>query len=237
MTSSGLATVVMTILLGSTAMPILAQSVQVEPEMDAHLKLTSFMRVYLQAKDDRDGGTSDQFSIGPSLQLYFKPLLALKKIAALDLDDTKPRLVVLEAGYRHITMPNAPPTNRLQPVLTFNFPMGAEFSMSERNRADLGWKDGAFTWRYRNKLTLEHTFAVHSYHLFPYVAAEPYYEDQYRKWSTTALFAGCRFSAGKHLQINTYYEHENNTGKQPNQEQNNIGIVLNVFCHWQTDKE
>lgn len=220
---------VMAILLGSTAMPILAQSVQVEPEMDTHLKLNSFTRVYLQAKDDRDGGASDQFSIGPSLQFYFKPLLALKKIAAFDLDDTKPRLVVLEAGYRHITTPNAPPTNRLQPLLTFNFPMRAGFSMSDRNRADLDWKNGAFTWRYRNKLTLERAFAVHSYHSFPYVAAETYYEDQYHKWSTTALFAGCRFSAGKYLQINTYYEHENNTGRRPNQEQNNIGVVLNFF--------
>jgi hypothetical protein len=71
--------------------------------------------------------------------------------------------------------------------------MGATglFGISDRDRADLGWKNGSFTWRYRNKLNLARTFAIHSYHFIPYVAAEPYYESQYGKWSTTSLFAGC----------------------------------------------
>ena len=49
------------------------------------------------------------------------------------------------------------------------------------------WQGAGFTWRYRNKLALERTFAVHSYHLIPYVAAEPYYVSQYNKWSTTSI--------------------------------------------------
>ena len=103
------------------------------------------------------------------------------------------------------------------PVVTFNFPMKAALHLSDRNRADLDWKDGQFTWRYRNKLTLERTLSIYSYHLIPYIAAEPYYASQYGKWSTTALFAGCLFPVGKHVEFNTYYEHENNTGKRPNQ--------------------
>src|SRR5215472_525851 len=132
-----------------------AQTVQFLPEIDAHLKLNSTFRVYLEAKDDRDGGESDQFAIGPSLQLYLKPLVKLKEVTAFDLDDVKTRFLVLETGYHYVKKPGASPTDRMQTIVTFNFPMKAGFYISDRNRADLDWKSGRFAWRYRNKLTVQ----------------------------------------------------------------------------------
>ena len=217
------------ILLLCAHIPLRAQSVQTLPEIDVHVTFNDYMRAYLQAKDDRDGGAPDQFSIGPSMQFYLKPLLTLKRITEFDLDDSKPRPLVLEGGYRYITAPNEPSTNRFEPVLTANSPLKAGFLASDRNRADLDWKSGSFTWRYRNKLTVERTFAVHSYHFIPYVAAEPYYVEEYKKWSTTDLYAGALFPVGKHVQFNIYYEHENNTGKSPNQSDNDIGLILELY--------
>jgi hypothetical protein len=150
-------------------------------------------------------------------------------VTAFDLDDSKSRALVLETGYRYITAPDAPSENRMLVALTSNFPMKAGFHISDRNRADLDWENGRFTWRYRNKLTLERTFSIRSYHLIPYVAAEPYYVDQYHKWSTTALYAGCLFPVGKHVQFNSYYEHDNNTGKRPNQPQSSVGLALYLY--------
>jgi hypothetical protein len=227
---------IMALLFTSTGVPALAQSVQFLPEIDAHLTLNSYIRTYLQAKDDRDEGASNQFSFGPSLQFYFKPLLKLKNITAFDLDDSKPRPLILEAGYRSVTAPNALPINRMETVLTFNFPLKAGFLISDRNRADLDWTSETFTWRYRNKLSLERTVAVYSYHLIPYIAAEPYYEEKYHKWSTTDLFAGCLFPVGRHVQFNAYYEHENNTGKRPNQQVNDIGLALYFFFSLEAKK-
>jgi hypothetical protein len=215
--------------LFSTCTPVCAQSVQTLPEIDAHVTINNFMRTYLQAKDDRDEGASNQFSIGPSMQFYLKPLVKLKRITEFDLDDSKRRPLVLEAGYRYLTAPNEPSTNRLEPVLTTNFPLKAGFLVSDRNRADLDWKSGGFTWRYRNKLTIERTVALHSYHFIPYVAAEPYYVQKYEKWSTTDLYAGALFPVGKHVQFSCYYEHENNTGKPPNQPENDVGLVLELY--------
>jgi hypothetical protein len=210
-------------------LPTRAQNNQFLPEIDAHLKLNSNFRAYLQAKDDRDGGQPQQFAIGPSLQLYLKPLIKLRNVTVFDLDDAKARFLVLEAGYRYLTAPNTPTDNRMVTDATVNYPLQAGLHIADRNRADLDWKNGAFTWRYRNKLTLQRTFAIYSYHLIPYLAAEPYYESKYAKWSTTALFAGCLFPVGKHIQFNTYYEHENNTGKHPNQSVNEVGLVLNLY--------
>ena len=210
-------------------LPARAQDVQFLPEIDAHLKLNSTFRAYLQAKDDREGGDPTQATIGPSLQLYLKPLIKLKEVKAFDLDDSKSRLLVLEAGYRYITAPDAPSENRMQVAVTSNFPLKAGLSLSDRNRADLDWKSGIFTWRYRNKLTLDRTFAIRSYHFIPYVAAEPFYESQYSKWSTTSLYAGSLFPIGKHVQFNTYFEHDNNTGKRPNRQVSSVGLALNLY--------
>jgi hypothetical protein len=206
-----------------------AQDVQFLPEVDAYLKLNSAFRAYLQAKDDRDGGDPTQLTIGPSIQLYLKPLLKLKDITTFDLDDSKSRALVLKTGYRSITAPGAPTENRMETIATFHFALKAGFLISDMNRADLDWKNGGFNWRYENKLTVERSLSIHSYHLIPYIAAEPYYESQYKKWSTTALYAGGLFPVGKHVQFNIYYEHENNTGKRPNQQQNYIGLALYLY--------
>ena len=210
-------------------LPARAQDVEFLPEVDAHLTLNSNFRAYVEAKDDRDGGDPTQLGIGPSIQLYLKPFLKLKEVTKFDLDDSKSRFLVLETGYRYITAPDAPPENRMLTAATFNFPLGAGFHVSDRNRADLDWKNGIFTWRYRNKVTIDRAFSVYSYHLIPYVAAEPYYESQYGKWSTTALYAGSLFPVGKHVQFNAYYEHENNTGKHPNQQVNAVGLAMYLY--------
>lgn len=173
-----------------TCLPACPQDVQFLPEADVYLKLNSTLRVYLQAKDDREGGEPTQLTIGPSIQLSLKPLIKLKDTTAFDLDDTKAKAFVLETGYRSITAPGAPPENRMETIATFHFPMKARFLISDMNRADLDWKNGGFTWRYENKLIVERTLSIRSYHPIPYIAAEPYYESQYNKWSTTALYAG-----------------------------------------------
>jgi hypothetical protein len=206
-----------------------AQEAQFLPEVDANLTLSPSLRAYLQAKDDREGGDPTQFAIGPSLQIYRKPLIKLKKVTEFDLDDSKSRLLVLETGYRYIAAPDAPPETRLIEAATSNFPLNAGFLLTDRNRFDLDWKNNVFSWRYRNRLTLERTFAIRSYHFIPFVAIEPFYETQYHKWSTTSLYAGSLFPVGKHVEFNTYYEHDNNTGKHPNQQVNSAGLALYLF--------
>jgi uncharacterized protein DUF2490 len=205
-----------------------AQALQFLPEIDAYLKVNPMVRVYFEAKEDRDGGDPTQATLGPSIQFYLRPLLKLKKIAAFDLNDAKHRALVFESGYRYITAPHVDPENRLLTSITFHLPMPGAILITDRNRADLDWKSGKFSWRYRNKLALERTFAIHSYHPIPYVSAEPFYESQYAKWATTSLYAGCLLPVGKHVQFNSYYEHDNNTGKKP-QEVNSIGLALDLF--------
>jgi hypothetical protein len=205
------------------------QTVQFLPEVDTYLKLNPDVRVYFQAKEDRDAGADTQATLGPSVQFSFKPLVKLKEVAAFDLDDAKKRTLLLEAGYRYVTAPDAPVDNRFTTAVTLHFPVKGSVLISDRNRADLDWKGGDFKWRYRNKLTIQRTFAVGTYHLIPNASVEPYYTSQYAKWSTTALYLGCLLPVGKHVQFDPYYEHENNTGKSPNSQTDSIGLAVHLL--------
>jgi Protein of unknown function (DUF2490) len=206
-----------------------AQTAQVLPEVDAYFKLSSELRVSLQAKETREAGDPVQGELGPSLDFYLKPLLRLKDIAAFDLDDSKARPLVFSIGYRYLPQANgAPATNRMEPVVTFRFPM-KRFLLTDRDRADLDWKNGNFTWRYRNRFQIEKRLTIRSYHPAPYASAEFFYESQYSKWSDTAIYAGCLFPMGKHLEFNPYYEHQNITGKSPNRQFNQLGLILNLY--------
>jgi hypothetical protein len=207
-----------------------AQTLQGLPEIDTYVKLDPDLRFTFQVKETREGGDPTQAELGPSLAFYLKPLVKLKGATEFVLDDSKSRLLVLTIGYRYLPEANgAPGTNRLEPVATLNFPMKSKFLLSDRNRADIDWQNGSFSWRYRNRFQVEKTLRFGSYHPAPYVSVEFFYESQYNKWSDTALYAGCLFPIGKHLEFDPYYEHQNNTGKSPNQQLDQLGIILNLF--------
>jgi hypothetical protein len=206
-----------------------AQDTQFLPEIDGHLTLNSSFRVYVQAKDDREGGDPQQFTFGPSAQFYRKPLVRLKHVSAFDLDNAKWRPLVLESGYRIITAPDAASKNRAVEAVIFHFPLKPRLLLIDKNRADLDWQSGGFTWRYRNKLTLQRTFSIRSFRLIPYLATEPFYESKYSKWSTTDLYAGSLFPVGEHAQFDCYYEHENDTGEHPNQQETFVGLALHLY--------
>ena len=199
------------------------------PEIDANFKMNSNVRFLFQAKETREGGDPTQAEVGPSIEFYLKPLLKLKNVTLFDLDDAKSRPLVLAVGYRVVPTPGKPTINRLEPVLTFHVPITARILITDRNRADLDWSPGKFVWRYRNRLTAERRFTISNYHPAPYISAELFYESQYAKISSTNLYAGCFLPVTKHIEFDPYYEHENNTGKRPNEQVNAVGLILNLF--------
>jgi len=217
------------ILLGFSA-SALAQAGEFLPEIDAYYKVQDNFRLWLQAKETYEAGAPVTAEFGPSLDFYLKSLPLLSDITTFDNDDSKSSLAIFSIGYRYLPYPSSPPTNRMEPVLTVNLPTPKiKTLISDRNRFDLDWTNGSFTWRYRNRLQLQRTWRFGSYHLSPYVSAEVYFESQYSKWADTALTAGCFFPLGKHFELNPYYEHQNQTGKGPNQQYNQAGLMLNIF--------
>ena len=209
--------------------PACGQSFQLLPEIDVYYKLNPDVRAFFQAKETREGGIPTTAESGPSLDFYLKKLSRLVDITAFDRDDSKSQLFVFSVGYRYLPTPNEAPTNRLEPYVMLNVAMKGRLLISDRNRADLDWMSSTFSWHYRNRITIERLATIRRYHLSPYGSAEFWYTSQYAKWSTTSIFAGCIFPLGKHVDFNPYYEHENNTGKSPNQQLNQLGLMLNLW--------
>jgi hypothetical protein len=200
------------------------------PEIDAYYKTSSSVRLWFQAKETAESGNPVTAEFGPSLDFYIKSPLKFANVTAFDLDDSKSRFIVVSIGYRYLPTPDEPPTNRMEPFFTVNYPVQKlGLLLSDRNRFDLDWEAGDFTWRYRNRVQLQRTIRLGSYHPSPYISAEFYYESHYQKWSDTAVYAGCLFPIGKHFELNPYYEHQNSTGKSPNQQYNQLGLMLNLY--------
>jgi len=199
------------------------------PEVDAYSRITPDIRFNFQAKETREAGDPTQVEIGPGFDFFLKPLVRLKKVTAFDLDDSKSRVLQLSVGFRYVPSPDKPHLERMIVAATPHWPIWAGFLLTDRNRADLDWEKDQFTWRYRNRLSLEKRVAIGSYHPAPYVSAEVFYQSQYEKWTTTALYAGCLFPVGKHYEFDPYYEHQNITSKRPNQQFNQFGLILNFY--------
>jgi len=207
-----------------------AQSAQFLPEIDTYLEVNSDVRLWFEAKGTREGRTPVQSEIGPSIDLYIKSLPKLIDLAKLESDNSESRLLILSVGYRYLAAAgNAPGTNRIEPVTTLQGAIQGGFRVWDRNRFDLDWQNGGYTWRYRNRFQLERGFTFGHHRITPYASAEVYYQSRYQKWSETDLYAGLRLPLGKVVALNAYYDHENNTGKAPNQQVNALGLALNLY--------
>jgi uncharacterized protein DUF2490 len=203
-------------------LPITAQeNSEFLPEVDVYYRLQPAVGFWFQAKQTREAGDPVQAEIGPSLNLYL-----LKPIWNLNPPQSQP--IVFSIGYRYLPSPNAPPTNRMEPVVTLNLALKHRFLISDRNRADLDWQSGSFNWRYRNRLNVGTRLHIRGYEPQPYVAVEVFYASQYAKWDDTAIYVGCQFPIGTHVNLEPYYEHQNITSKSPNQRYNQAGLILNL---------
>ncbi len=159
-----------------------AQTDQLLPEVDVYYKVFSPLRIWLQAKETREDGSPATAEIGPSFDFYVKSPLGFADITTFDLDDSKSRLLVVSVGYRYLPTPNTARTNRFEPFFVLNYPIAKlGLLMSDRNRADLDWKSGNFTWRYRNRIQLERTLRASAHHPSAYASAEFYYSSQYQQ--------------------------------------------------------
>ncbi len=191
------------------------------PEIDVYHRFDDSWGFLFQAKNTKESGESTQAEFGPSLTYDVKRWRTV---------NTKAPFVSMSLGYRYLPSPEQPPTNRMEPVVTFNYEAKERWLIWDRNRGDLDWQEGGFTWRYRNRLNLAYKSHIHGYELTPYGAVEVFYESKYSKWSDTALYAGCLFPIGKHYVLDPYYEHQNSTGnKKHNESYDQVGLVLRMY--------
>jgi len=188
------------------------------PEINVRYELPPGMAVWFQAKTTRENGDPTQAEVGPSF-IYTPSNMFRFGGTAMPM--------TLSIGYRYVGSPDAATINRMVPMVALGLPF-ERVRVSDRNRADLDWQSRKFSWRYRNRLNVAYPWRLRRYEATPYVSAESYYTSQYGKWSDTALHVGCKLPIRKHSALNIYYEHQNTTGKKPNEQYRQLGLMLNL---------
>ena len=118
----------------------------------------------------------------------------------------------------------------MEPFFTLNYPL-AKLGLlsSDRNRFDLDWQGGGFTWRYPIVFSWNVPCAWAPTILRPTPAPSSTTKATIKNGATTAIYVGCIFPIGRHIEFNPYYEHQNSTGKSPNQQYNQLGLMLNLY--------
>jgi hypothetical protein len=206
-----------------------AQTFQFWPEVDTFVKVNDKVRLYFVASQTRENGTGTDGEIGPNIDFFLNPLFKLKKITVFQLDQSKSRPLMFRLGYRYMPSTTNPTEHRIVMEATPRYPLVGGALITDRNRADLRLIEGKFSWRYRNRLALERTFTAGHIHFTPYARVEAYYDSNYNKFSRVAFDVGSIFPVGEHVELEGYYEHQNDTGKSPNRQVNALGAVLNLY--------
>jgi hypothetical protein len=209
--------------------PAQTQSFQTWPEIDTYLKVSSNVRVSFFAATTKENRQGTDAEVGPNIDFFLKPLMKLKRITVFELDQSKNRPLMLRLGYRYMPTTDGPTENRGILEATGRFPLVRGVLLSDRNRADLRFISGEFSWRYRNRLAAERTFAIRSYHFSPYIRAEAYYDGNLHKWSRTTETFGLVFPIRKRAEIEPYYEHQNDSSSAPNRQVNALGLALSLY--------
>ena len=210
---------------------VLAQSNQVWPETSTFIKVTDQMRFYFLMTTVKEERTSTEGEVGPNFDFYVKPLRKLNRWAGFRLDESKTRLLMVRVGYRYIFPFGADGSDEHRGVVevTSRCPLTHGLQVSDRSRVDLRDIDGTFSWRYRNRLTVEREFSAGRFRFGPYARGEIYYDSRFDKVSRTALIAGSSFPITRHFEVEGYFEHQNDSGGSSNRTVNAVGMVANFY--------
>jgi hypothetical protein len=220
-------TIVLVLFAGSRANA--EQTAQFWPKIDTYVKIDHRFRLLFNASTTQESGSDVGSQFGANLDIFVKSHLKLKRFTVFQLDESKSRLLTFRIGYNYLPTPGKPPENRVSFDATPRFPLKAGVSVADRNRMDLRFINGKFSWRYRNRLMVERSFGIRSYHFTPYVRGEAYYDSNPDKWSRTTEDVGCLFPIHRRAEIEPYYQHMNDTSKSPNQQTHGVGLTLSLY--------
>jgi len=195
------------------------------PELDTYVKVNRKTRLSLFIKRSTDGDTYDSVQIGPNLDFFLKRLR--RRVRTNDV--TKDKFLVFRVGYRNIANADGPNENRGIVQFTGHTPLPWSMLLSDRNRADLRWVSAkAFTWRYRNRLTLERSFHVGRVEFSPYLRGEVYYVSSSGTWSKNSYSLGAEIPLGRRMQAEAYFERDNQSHTSP-QHVNGVGLKFSLY--------
>ena len=161
---------------------------EVWPEIDVYIHLKPKVRLFLLAtvsKSVEDGELRNARGFESQIGAH--------------IDYIPNEHVILRAGYRFGTSLGETDDpfkeHRLLTEQTLRKLLPGELLLSDRNREDFRFVNGDFSFRYRNRVTVEREFNLFRQRtITPYVSGEIFYDTRYRIWNRNRLTAGVQTS-------------------------------------------
>ena len=205
---------------------------EVWPEIDVYVNVKPKIRLFFLATTSRAVEDGELFN-----SKAFEGQIG----AAIDYIPNKH--VVLRAGYRFGTSlgdtDDPYKENRLLTEQTLRKLLPGNLLLSDRNREDFRFIDGDFSFRYRNRVTIEREFQLKKRTMTPYVQGEIYYDTRYDAWNRNRLTAGVQTSLRRgpilkmllpkrQVLLDLYFTRQNDS-RSSTQHVNALGATLALY--------
>lgn len=149
--------------------------------------------------------------------------------------------IILRTGYRYgrSLEDDSYREHRLLTEQTFRKMLPGDLLLSDRNREDFRFLKGDFSFRYRNRVTIEREFQLKRRTITPYVSGELFYDTRYGIWNRNRLNAGVQTSLRKgpilklllpkrQIVLDLYYTRQNDSRSSPSHV-NALGAALAFY--------
>jgi len=222
-----------------SGVPVRAGDTQTElwPEAQGFFKLGERIRVHLladvwyaPASWTPDGTSSDsEAETGVHMDVTLKPI-ARPRLRTRHWE--RERYLWGRVGYDYVWTPGDPAKpsheNRGIVELTGRIPLAAGLWAVNRARVDLRDKNGTYSTRYRERLTLERETPLFALETVPYVSAEILYDTRYDSWSEQRYQAGIELVLNRRWRLEPYYLRKEDQRSEP-RHTNALGLVLKHY--------
>lgn len=199
---------------------------EVWPKLNVTFDLNPKTR--LQVFSGTQNGGDFQWYAGSIVSYRMKRLVMRRE---KDVDEENEHLVVIAAGYEYLRTLESDKTKRESRIIvqgTGNKSPGAGFLFTDRNRLEFRWVNGAYNFRYRNRLTIDRAFKVSGFRFTPYGSGELFRDRNHHSWNQNEYSAGVQFPYQKKLRLDVFYLHQNCTTCNQ-QHVNAFGVTLNLY--------
>lgn len=203
------------------------------PEIDVYINLRPKLRLYLLgtvSKSVEDGELRNAQGFEAQIGVH--------------IDYLPNKHVILRTGYRYGTSLGETDEpykeHRLLTEQTLRKLIPGDLLLSDRNREDFRVVNGDFSFRYRNRVTIEREFQLFKQRtITPYVSGEVFYDARYRTWNRNRLTAGVQASLRRgpirkmllpqrQVILDLYYTRQNDS-RADTQQVNALGAALAFY--------
>lgn len=210
-----------------------ATSNQIWPEIDVYIHIKPKVRLFLLgtvSKTTEDGELRNAKGFEAQIGVH--------------VDYIPNQHVILRTGYRYGTSVGSTDDpfkeHRLVTEQTLRQLLPGDLLLSDRNREDFRFVNGDFSFRYRNRVTLEREFhLIKKRTITPYVSGEIFYDTRYNTWNRNRFAVGVQAAlrAGplrkmltpkRQVILDLYYMRQNDSRSEI-QHVNALGAVLTFY--------